>query len=108
MQPGKKIFVMGDMGELGEDSLLLHKQAGELASKLGIDSCYTLGVQSVKTAEAFTGQARSFSTPGELLAVLEKELKAGSEQPVNILVKGSRAMKMERIIEQLEGCGARG
>ncbi|HDZ78135.1 MAG TPA: hypothetical protein ENH39_02360 [Gammaproteobacteria bacterium] len=102
MQPGIKIFVMGDMVELGEDSASLHKQAGELARELGVDSCYTLGEQSVHVAEAFGGQARSFSTPDELFAALTKELWEYRGRPINILIKGSRAMKMERIIEQLD------
>jgi len=102
MQPGKKIFVMGDMAELGEDSPSLHKQAGELAKELGVDSCYTLGEQSVHTADAFGRQAQSFSAPGELLIALTKELRANRGRPINILVKGSRAMKMERIVEQLD------
>jgi UDP-N-acetylmuramoyl-tripeptide--D-alanyl-D-alanine ligase len=107
MQPGRKIFVMGDMGELGEDSTLLHKQAGELAAEMGVDSCYTLGEQSVYTAEAFARQTRSFTEPDELLIALAKELRANSDRPINILVKGSRAMKMERIIEQLDESGVR-
>jgi len=107
MQPGRKIFVMGDMGELGEDSSLLHKQAGELAAELGVDSCYTLGEQSVYAAEAFSRQAQSFSAPDELLIALVKELRANSDRPISILVKGSRAMKMERIIEQLDKSGVR-
>ncbi|HEC27222.1 MAG TPA: UDP-N-acetylmuramoyl-tripeptide--D-alanyl-D-alanine ligase [Gammaproteobacteria bacterium] len=102
MQPGRKIFVMGDMAELGEDSALLHKQAGELAGELGVDSCYTLGEQSVHAADAFARQAQSFSTPDELLVALTKELRANRGRPINILIKGSRAMKMERIIEQLD------
>ncbi|GMT39997.1 MAG: UDP-N-acetylmuramoyl-tripeptide--D-alanyl-D-alanine ligase [bacterium] len=102
MQPGIKIFVMGDMAELGEDSALLHQQVGELAGELGVDSCYTLGEQSVRAAEAFARQAQSFSTPDELLVALTKELRANRGRPINILIKGSRAMKMERIIEQLD------
>jgi UDP-N-acetylmuramoyl-tripeptide--D-alanyl-D-alanine ligase len=107
MQPGLKIFVMGDMGELGEDSSSLHKQAGELAAELGVDSCYTLGAQSVLVAEAFcrqTGstQAQSFIAPDELFSALTKELRANSGRPINVLVKGSRTMKMERIIEMLD------
>jgi len=101
MQPGIKIFVMGDMGELGEDSFLLHRQAGELASELGVDSCYTLGEQSVHAAEAFARLAQSFSTTDELLTALTTELRVHRGRPVTILVKGSRVMKMERIIDQL-------
>jgi len=108
MQPGIKIFVMGDMGELGEDSISLHKQAGELAKELSVDSCYTLGEQSIHTAEAFSAQAQSFTTHDELLDELLKELRASKDRPVNVLVKGSRFMKMERVIERLNDDGVRG
>lgn len=108
MQPGIKIFVMGDMGELGEASISLHRQTGELASELGVDSCYTLGEQSVYTAAAFSGQAKSFNSHEELLSALVTELRSSRGRPVNILVKGSRAMKMERIIAKLDENGVRG
>jgi len=108
MQPGMKIFVIGDMGELGDDSALLHRQSGELAKELGIDACYTLGQQTVLTAQAFGPHAQSFTEPGQLVSALQKGLRNNLDQTVNILVKGSRAMKMEQVIELLEKNGMGG
>ena len=106
MQAGLKVFVMGDMGELGENSAALHRQAGELAKKLGIDACYTLGEQTALTAKAFGNHAQSFSEAEQLVSALQKGVPANRGRPVNILVKGSRAMKMEQIIELLDKNGA--
>jgi UDP-N-acetylmuramoyl-tripeptide--D-alanyl-D-alanine ligase len=107
MQTGMKVFVMGDMGELGEDSAALHKQAGKMAKQMGIESCYTLGEQTVLTAQAFGSHAQSFKEANKLVNALKKELRANSDRPINILVKGSRAMKMERLIELLDKNGVR-
>ena len=101
MQPGTKVFVMGDMGELGESSDSLHRQVGELAKDLGIDACFTLGEQSTLTAKAFGHHAQSFTEAEQLVSALQQDIRASWNPPVNILVKGSRAMKMEHIIELL-------
>ena len=108
MQTGMKVFVMGDMGELGEDSASLHEQAGLMAKAMGVDACYTLGEQTVLTAQAFGNHAQSYSEAEQLVAALVKELRANRDRPVNILVKGSRAMKMENIISLLDKNGGRG
>ncbi|MCK5359875.1 MAG: UDP-N-acetylmuramoyl-tripeptide--D-alanyl-D-alanine ligase, partial [Gammaproteobacteria bacterium] len=107
MQIGMKIFVMGDMGELGEDSAALHRQAGEMAEQMGIDACYTLGKKTVLTAQRFGSHAQSFNDVNQLVSALLKELRANRDRPINILVKGSRAMKMEQVIELLDKNGTR-
>lgn len=107
MQPGIKIFVMGDMGELGKDSELLHRQIGELARQLGVDTCYALGEQAAKAAQEFGQHAQSFTTAEELTDALLTQARANRNRPLTILVKGSRSMKMERIIDLLDATGAR-
>ncbi len=107
MQTGMKVFVMGDMGELGENSASLHEQAGLMAKEMGVDACYTLGEQTVLTAQAFGNHAQSYSEAEQLVAALAKELRANRGRPINILVKGSRAMKMEQVIELLDKNGMR-
>lgn len=108
MQPGIQVFVMGDMGELGDDSASLHRQSGELAKKLGIDVCFTLGELTAMTAKAFGPEAESFSNTEQLVSALQRVLRENRGRPINILVKGSRSMKMEQVIELLEknGLGA--
>ena len=108
MQPGMQVFVMGDMGELGDDSASLHRQSGELAKQLGIDACFTLGQQTALTAEAFGPEAQSFTSAEELVSLLQKEIQENRGRPINILVKGSRSMKMEQIIELLDKNGSGG
>ncbi len=107
MQTGMKVFVMGDMGELGENSATLHEQAGLMAKEMGVDACYTLGEQTALTAQAFGSHAHSYSEAEQLVAALAKELRANRGRPINILVKGSRAMKMEQVIELLDKNGVR-
>jgi UDP-N-acetylmuramoyl-tripeptide--D-alanyl-D-alanine ligase len=95
--PGRRIFVMGDMGELGDDAAAMHAEIGALAKTAGIDALYAVGVLSAGAVQSFGAGARHFDTPEALAAALENELKAG----VAVLVKGSRFMRMERVVELL-------
>lgn len=98
---GRKLLVMGDMGELGPDAPRLHAEVGEAARVAGIDHLLTLGELSVHAARAFGGAARHFSRIEDLLAEIENLLGPG----MTALVKGSRFMQMERVIKSfaLEG-----
>ena len=108
MQPGMQVFVMGDMGELGDDSASLHRQTGELARELGVDACFTLGERTALTARAFGPRAQSFTNTQQLVSALQMEIDENRDRPINILVKGSRSMKMEQVIELLDKNGLRG
>jgi UDP-N-acetylmuramoyl-tripeptide--D-alanyl-D-alanine ligase len=94
--PGETWLVLGDMRELGEASAEMHAAAGRLARERGIARLYTLGPESAAAAEAF-GDARHFGTLGELADALERDVPAG----INLLVKGSRSMRLETVIERL-------
>lgn len=107
MQPGMKVFVMGDMGELGDASVSLHRKSGEQAKELGIDACFTLGELTAITAQAFGRNAQSFTCVEHLVDALQKAIQDNCDRPINILVKGSRSMKMERVIELLANSGLR-
>jgi UDP-N-acetylmuramoyl-tripeptide--D-alanyl-D-alanine ligase len=96
--PGKKILVLGDMGELGPDSTRLHRELGEVARQAGVDILFALGEASRETALAFGSNAWFFERIQELLADLENVL--GPD--VTVLVKGSRFMQMERVIKSFE------
>ena len=101
--PGETWLVLGDMRELGEASAELHAAAGELARVSGVARLYTLGPESAAAAEAF-GEPRHFSDIEALSRTLAEELPAG----VNLLVKGSRSMRLEQLVghlgqEQLQG-----
>ncbi len=96
--PGRKLLVLGDMGELGAGAPALHAESGLLAHKAGIDQLFTLGELSVHAAQAFGAGARHFSRIEDLLAEIENALAPGA----TMLVKGSRFMKMERVVKSFE------
>jgi UDP-N-acetylmuramoyl-tripeptide--D-alanyl-D-alanine ligase len=92
--PGPRLLVMGDMGEVGDQGPQFHAEAGRHAAQAGIEQLFTLGEQSRAAASAF-GAARHFDDMAELLAAVALELP----QVASLLVKGSRFMKMERVVQ---------
>lgn len=101
---GRRLLVLGDMGELGEDAASMHAEIGRYAKQAGIDALYTLGELSQGMAAAFGAESHHYDTP-EMLAA---ELKSEMDKSVTVLVKGSRFMRMERVVnligaEQKEG-----
>jgi UDP-N-acetylmuramoyl-tripeptide--D-alanyl-D-alanine ligase len=92
---GKHILVLGDMGELGEDAAMFHAQIGSEARRAGIEKLYGLGILSSNAVREFGSGAQHFEHIEELLPALEKELDAKT----TVLVKGSRFMKMERVVQ---------
>jgi UDP-N-acetylmuramoyl-tripeptide--D-alanyl-D-alanine ligase len=99
-QAGKKVLVLGDMGELGADAAAMHAQIGLAARDAGIDRLLALGDLSRETVGAFGAGAMHFERIQELLAELENELTPDT----TVLVKGSRFMQMERVVQSfMEG-----
>ncbi len=96
--PGRKLLVLGDMGELGLGAPALHAEAGAFAVEAGIDRLFTLGELSAHAARAFGGSARHFSRIEDLLAEIENALAP----EVTVLIKGSRFMQMERVVKSFE------
>lgn len=94
---GTKIVVLGDMRELGPEARSIHYTAGENIRAAKIDYLFTLGELSAATTEAFGPNAWNFSDKNALVSALQPYIKANT----HILVKGSRSMKMERIIADL-------
>jgi len=94
-QPGKKLLVLGDMGELGSDAAAMHAQIGLAARAAGVDKLLALGELTKETVGAFGVGAMHFERIQELLAELENELTADT----TVLVKGSRFMQMERVVQ---------
>jgi UDP-N-acetylmuramoyl-tripeptide--D-alanyl-D-alanine ligase len=93
---GKRVLVLGDMGELGEAGPALHAETGEEARRAGIDHLLTLGELSEAAARAFGSGAMHFRELGDLCAALESLLGRNT----TILVKGSRFMRMEQVVER--------
>ncbi len=99
-QPGRKLLVLGDMGELGHDAAAMHAQIGLAARAAGVDKLLALGELTRETVGAFGAGAMYFERIQELLAELENELNADT----TVLVKGSRFMQMERVVNSfMEG-----
>ncbi|HVE43911.1 MAG TPA: UDP-N-acetylmuramoyl-tripeptide--D-alanyl-D-alanine ligase [Gammaproteobacteria bacterium] len=94
---GKKILVLGDMKELGAEEVQLHQHAGEAIRQAGIDHLFTYGKLSASTTQAFGEGACHFTEQEALLCALKPLLNTQS----TILVKGSRSMKMEKIVTDL-------
>ena len=91
---GEKIIVLGDMKELGPDAKQIHFSAGEKIRAAGIHHLFTLGDMSAAATDAFGKNAQHFTNREELIAALQSHLKSG----VTILIKGSRSMRMEKIV----------
>ena len=96
--PGKRLFVMGDMGEVGAAGGQFHDELGGYAKSQGIDRLYCLGPLSVAAAHNFGQYGTHFDRIEDLIKAVRKELDANT----TVLVKGSRFMRMERVVEALE------
>jgi UDP-N-acetylmuramoyl-tripeptide--D-alanyl-D-alanine ligase len=94
---GKRFLVLGDMGELGDNSLELHAQAGKDAANLKIDRVYTLGGFSQEATQAFGKNGQHFEDVENLVEAIAPQLSSD----VTVLVKGSRMMRMERVVSSL-------
>jgi UDP-N-acetylmuramoyl-tripeptide--D-alanyl-D-alanine ligase len=94
---GKRILVLGDMGELGQDAADMHADIGTYAKGQGIDTLLTLGTLSAHMVTAFGQGARHFDTPEAIADALVGMM----DQNTVVLVKGSRFMKMERVVAHI-------
>jgi UDP-N-acetylmuramoyl-tripeptide--D-alanyl-D-alanine ligase len=101
--PGRKWLVLGDMRELGPAADELHARSGREARKMGFERLYALGEHSRAAAAAFAG-GWHFTDVEALIAELTGALGSGGEPPV-VLVKGSRGMRMERVVAALVAPG---
>jgi UDP-N-acetylmuramoyl-tripeptide--D-alanyl-D-alanine ligase len=96
LAPGKRLLVLGDMGELGAAGEQLHAEVGAHARRAGVDQLFTLGTLSQAAARSFGPRARAFEDLDALCAALDQALTADT----TVLVKGSRFMRMERVVQR--------
>jgi UDP-N-acetylmuramoyl-tripeptide--D-alanyl-D-alanine ligase len=94
--PAPRLLVLGDMGEVGDQGPQFHAEAGAHAQACGIEHLYALGVQSAHAVAAFAG-ARHFNDMASLQAAVREALPTVG----SVLVKGSRFMKMEQVVEAM-------
>lgn len=90
-------LVLGDMAELGTDTELLHRQAGWRARELGVRHLLATGEASRHAVEAFGAGAEHFTDKAQLI----ERLSAGLKPDSVALIKGSRAMAMEQVVNAL-------
>jgi UDP-N-acetylmuramoyl-tripeptide--D-alanyl-D-alanine ligase len=92
--PVPRLLVLGDMGEVGEQGPAFHTEAGAEALAAGIEHFYAMGELAQSAVAAFPG-ARHFASIEDLNAAVLRALP----QVNSLLVKGSRFMRMERVVE---------
>ena len=100
---GRRVAILGDMGELGENEIALHEEVGVHAVSCGIDACVCVGDLSTHMYEAAKKADPAFCVYHEksresLLAHLDRYVQKGD----TVLVKSSHFMKFEEVVKALE------
>lgn len=98
---GKRLLVLGDMAELGADEVMLHSQVGQYAADAALDGLYATGPlmrHAVETARQAGLNAQYFEHQSALIEALKQLLN----EPVTLLVKGSRSAAMDRVVTALQ------
>ena len=94
---GRKVFVMGDMGELGDTAAAMHTAIGMFAKRSGVERLFALGDLSAAAVRGFGDGGDHFATIEDLVAAIKGVLA----RETTLLIKGSRFMRMERVVEAL-------
>jgi len=100
---GRRLLVLGDLGELGPEAEALHAELGARARAAGIERLCSVGVLSAAASRAFGEGARHFDAQADLVAHLRATLDAHDR----VLVKGSRSARMEQVVEAVRAGGGR-
>ena len=95
--PGERWLVLGGMAELGEGAARLHYEAGTAAKSLGINRLFALGDLAAEAAKAFGDGGAAYAE----VEALAQALRPGLNKNIALLVKGSRAARMERVVAEL-------
>lgn len=101
---GRRVAILGDMGELGEDEVQMHRSVGEYAGGLNLDLCICAGPLSTHIAEGIHANVETVILPD--LSTLLTQLPALVRKGDTILVKASHFMHFEKIVTQLENMKA--
>jgi UDP-N-acetylmuramoyl-tripeptide--D-alanyl-D-alanine ligase len=97
--PGPTVLVLGDMGEVGAQGAEFHREVGAYARSKGVASLLALGDAARAAAEAFGAGAQHFDSVDQLVSAVRGK---------TVLVKGSRFMRMERVVAALTGAAGGG
>ena len=96
-----RLLVMGDMGEVGDQGPAFHAEIGAYARERGIDALWAIGELAPHAVQAYGGGARHFARAEDLAQALEADKEGAVANAAAVLVKGSRFMRMERIVDAL-------
>ncbi|WP_341707552.1 UDP-N-acetylmuramoyl-tripeptide--D-alanyl-D-alanine ligase [Halopseudomonas sp.] len=94
---GRRLLVLGDMGELGEWAKQSHRDVGVHAREQGLDGVYATGRLSALAVEAFGANGRLFDSREALIVAIKQDLDANTR----VLVKGSRSAGMDVVVAGL-------
>ena len=97
--PAPTILVLGDMGELGSRSAEFHRDVGAYARHQNISSLLAIGDATREAVAAFGAAGAHASSLDDLLSMV----RASATPQATLLVKGSRFMRMERVVADLTG-----
>jgi len=95
--PGPHTLILGDMGEVGQQGPAFHAEVGAYARQQGVEQLWTLGDLCAHSAAAYGTGARHFGSMDQLVAALP-----GAPLGRSVLIKGSRFMRMERVVSALQ------
>jgi UDP-N-acetylmuramoyl-tripeptide--D-alanyl-D-alanine ligase len=98
--PAPRLLVLGDMGEVGEHSFAFHTEILEYAQAKGLEHILCTGAEMANASSRFTGQ-RSLQHISDINELIKSVHRMALQQGGSILVKGSRFMRMERVIQAL-------
>ena len=99
---GKRWLALGDMGEVGAQGPAFHREVGEYARAAGIEGLCAVGESAAAAVAAFGAAAAHFATVDDHAAFIVAQAGRGD----TVLVKGSRFMRMERVVAALTGGNA--
>jgi len=94
---GAKWLVLGDMGEVGDQGPAFHREIGEYARAAGVNRLLAVGELAIHAVAAFGAGGRHYASQDALVS----DLSVGPHRGTTMLVKGSRFMAMERVVERL-------
>jgi UDP-N-acetylmuramoyl-tripeptide--D-alanyl-D-alanine ligase len=94
--PAPRLLVLGDMGEVGQQGPAFHAEVGTYAKSRGIQALFTLGDLCAYSSQAFSG-----SQHFESMDSLQETVLLQMSNYKSVVIKGSRFMKMERVVESL-------
>lgn len=107
--PGHKWVALGAMGELGEQGIALHQQAGQRIKASGVSQLFAVGELCRESVAALGENGHYFSSQAELIvavqAALQELAQGGGTAEMMLLVKGSRSMQMEQVVQAILAIG---